>query len=150
MEKASGITVSSSSTDFTMTLCLVMGKERPKVSASWKASVPMRLEFTWPVMATRGMESLRASAMAVRRFMAPGPLVAIQTAGRPVVLAIPWAMKPAACSWRTSTWRMELEASWLYRGRTEPPGIPATVVTPCRSSSFTIIWAPVASIIISS
>ena len=34
------------------------------------------------------------------RFVAPGPLVPIATADRPVILVAPSAAKPAACSWR--------------------------------------------------
>ena len=51
----------------------------PTMSASWKASVPMRFEKTWPVMQTIGTESMYASAMAVTRLVAPGPDVAIAT-----------------------------------------------------------------------
>ena len=39
-------------------LCLVIGKVMPRMSASWKASVPMKAELTWPVMATIGTESM--------------------------------------------------------------------------------------------
>ena len=39
---------------------------------------------TWPVMAMSGMLSILASAMAVTRFVAPGPLVAMHTPGLPV------------------------------------------------------------------
>ena len=42
---------------------------------------------TWPVMATIGTLSSLASAMAVTRFVAPGPLVAMQTPILPVVRA---------------------------------------------------------------
>ena len=96
--KASGMAVRSSSGLFTMIECFVIEKLSPKVSASWKASVPKRLVFTCPVIAIIGIESQRASAIAVRRFIAPGPEVAIQTAGLPVVRAIPCAINPAACS----------------------------------------------------
>ena len=51
----------------------------PKVSASWKASLPMSLVETWPVMATMGMESIMASTRPVVRLVAPGPEVAQQT-----------------------------------------------------------------------
>ena len=37
----------------------------PKVSASWKASLPISLLVTWPVMATMGMESIMASTRPV-------------------------------------------------------------------------------------
>ena len=43
------------------------------MSASWKASVPIALEATWPVIATSGTESMCASAIGVTRLVAPGP-----------------------------------------------------------------------------
>ena len=52
-------------------------------------------------MAISGMESAFASAMAVSKFRTPGPLVAKHTAGFSVERAIPSAIKPAACAWRT-------------------------------------------------
>ena len=51
----------------------------PVASISWNASVPMRFERTWPVIATSGVESIHASAIGVTRFVAPGPEVAIAT-----------------------------------------------------------------------
>ncbi len=42
----------------TRKLCFVMGIVMPTMSASWKASVPMRVEKTWPVMARSGTESM--------------------------------------------------------------------------------------------
>ena len=74
-------------TFFTMKLCLVAGRVMPKVSASWKASLPMSLEWTWPVMATMGMESIMASTRPVTRLVAPGPEVAQQTPTLPVARA---------------------------------------------------------------
>ena len=59
----------------------------PKVSASWKASLPMSLVETWPVMATIGMESIMASTRPVVRLVAPGPEVAQQTPTLPVARA---------------------------------------------------------------
>ena len=56
--------------------------------------------LTWPVMAIKGMLSSLASAMQVTRLVAPGPLVAMQTPGLPVVRAKPWAAKPPPCSCR--------------------------------------------------
>ena len=53
------------------------------MSASWKASVPMTDCATWPVIATSGTESRFAVAIPVRRFVAPGPDVAMQTPGLP-------------------------------------------------------------------
>ena len=59
----------------------------PRISASWKASVPIAADGTWPVIATIGTESIAASASGVTRFVAPGPEVAIQTPTRPVTWA---------------------------------------------------------------
>ncbi len=42
---------------------------------------------TCPVMATRGMESIMASARPVTRLVAPGPDVAMHTPTRPAALA---------------------------------------------------------------
>ena len=44
---------------------MVQGRVMPKVSASWKASLPISLLVTWPVMATMGMESIMASTRPV-------------------------------------------------------------------------------------
>ena len=68
-------------------LCLVTGRVMPVVSASWKASLPMRLLVTCPVKATIGTESMDAVASPVTRFVAPGPLVATHTPTLPVVRA---------------------------------------------------------------
>ena len=71
----------------TRKLCLVIGKVMPLMSASWKASVPMEVDATWPVIATMGTESMYASVSAVTRFAAPGPEVAMHTPTRPVAWA---------------------------------------------------------------
>ena len=71
-----------------MTTGIVM----PVMSHSWKASVPIRVVRTWPVMQTRGVESIQASAIGVTRFVAPGPDVAIATPTRPDARAYPCAM----------------------------------------------------------
>ena len=70
----------------------------PRISASWKASVPIAPDATWPVMATTGTESICASASGVTRLVAPGPDVAMQTPTRPVAWAYPVAACPAPCS----------------------------------------------------
>ena len=44
----------------------------------------MLYDGTWPVIDTSGIESMKASASAVTRFVAPGPLVAMHTPTRPV------------------------------------------------------------------
>ena len=71
----------------TRKLCLVIGIVMPRMSASWKASVPMAPLATWPVIATIGTESMCASASGVTRLVAPGPLVAMQTPTWPVAAA---------------------------------------------------------------
>ena len=66
---------------------MTIGITMPVMSASWKASVPMRWVGTWPVMAISGVESRKASAIGVTRFVAPGPDVAMQTPTLPVTRA---------------------------------------------------------------
>ena len=127
----------------TRKLCLVIGRVMPRMSASWKASVPIAWEFTWPVMATIGTESMYASASPVTRFVAPGPEVAMQTPTRPVTIAYPSAAWAAPCSCRTRMWRMLESNSGSYAGRIAPPGIPKTTSAPRLSSDLTSAWAPV-------
>ena len=71
----------------TRKLCLVIGNVMPRMSASWKASVPIDPLGTCPVIATTGTESMYASASGVTRLVAPGPEVAMQTPTRPVAAA---------------------------------------------------------------
>ena len=56
--KASPMVRAMSSGLVTRKLCLVIGIVIPEMSASWKASVPIMLLDTWPVMATIGTESM--------------------------------------------------------------------------------------------
>ena len=114
----------------------------PQVFTSWKASVPIIERGTCPVIATSGTESSFASAIAVIRFVAPGPEVAKQTAALPVERAMPWAINPAPCSCRASICRIGLAYRALYSGRFAPPGIPAIMVTPRISSILMSISAP--------
>ena len=58
MWKASRTARGMSSARVTSSLCLVIERVMPTVSTSWKASVPMALVPTWPVMTTRGTESM--------------------------------------------------------------------------------------------
>ena len=67
--------------------CFTIGSVMPVMSASWKASVPIRSLRTCQVMATSGDESRYAVAMPVTRLVAPGPLVAVQTPTLPVARA---------------------------------------------------------------
>ena len=71
----------------TSSLCLVTERVMPTVSHSWKASVPIAPVETWPVIATIGIESMKASHSGVTRFVAAGPLVTMATPGRPVTWA---------------------------------------------------------------
>ena len=87
MWNASAIAAGIRSVRVTSSLCLVMGSVTPVMSTSWNASVPISGLGTWPVMATIGTESMYASASAVTRLVAPGPLVAMQTPGLPVAHA---------------------------------------------------------------
>ncbi len=85
--KASATRLGISSGEVTRNECFTNGMVEPTMSASWKASVPMEVEPTWPVMATMGTESMWASPMAVTRLVAPGPEVATQTPTPPVAMA---------------------------------------------------------------
>ena len=85
--KARCMVCSSSSGLFTRKFCFVIGIVMPQMSTSWKASWPMVLRFTCPVMATTGIESRKAFARPVTRFVAPGPEVAQQTPTVPLALA---------------------------------------------------------------
>ncbi|GAA3420986.1 hypothetical protein GCM10018952_66120 [Streptosporangium vulgare] len=87
MWNASTIVLGMSSGLVIRKLCFVIGMVIPEMSASWKASVPMALLATWPVIATIGTESMYASAIGVTRLVAPGPLVAMQTPTLPVACA---------------------------------------------------------------
>ncbi len=76
------------------------------MSTTWWASLWSLDDAAWPVIATIGARSRKASATPVTRFVAPGPSVPIATAARPV--SRPWtsAMNAAPCSWRVVTWRI--------------------------------------------
>ena len=67
--------------------CLTIGMVMPKVSASWKPSVPSRSVRTWPVKNTTGTESIIASVSGVTMFVAPGPDVAKHTPTLPEAFA---------------------------------------------------------------
>ena len=66
---------------------LVQAAAMEQMSHSWKASEPSTGRATCPVMAIMGTESARAPISPVTRLVAPGPEVATQTPGRPVILA---------------------------------------------------------------
>ncbi len=67
--------------------CFTIGIVMPEMSASWKPSVPIRSVRTCPVRKTVGTLSITASAMAVTRLVAPGPLVASATPTFPEAFA---------------------------------------------------------------
>ena len=73
-------------------------------------------------MATSGMESIYAVARAVSKFSAPGPDVAMQTPGRPLIRPYAAAACPAFCSCRTRIWQMGLSARQSYTGQIAAPG----------------------------
>ena len=85
--KASATTRGMSFTSVMSQLCLVMSIVTPVMGTSWKASVPMAVVATWPVMTTMGIESIMASARGVTMLVAPGPDVTMATPGRPVTWA---------------------------------------------------------------
>ena len=58
MWNASAMAAGIRATSVTSSLCLVTGSVIPVMSASWNASVPIRLVPTWPVIATIGTESM--------------------------------------------------------------------------------------------
>ena len=66
---------------------MVIGSVTPVTSVSWKASVPIAFEPTWPVMQTMGDESSMAVAMPVTMLVAPGPEVAMATPTLPLARA---------------------------------------------------------------
>src|SRR5438128_11722747 len=71
----------------TSQLCLVTDMVMPVVSHSWKASEPIAVLGTWPVMQTIGIESMYASHNGVTMLVAEGALVNIAQSGR----AVKWA-----------------------------------------------------------
>src|SRR6185437_13179599 len=88
-----------------------------------------------------------ASPMPAKVLNAPGPVLVMQTPTRSEVRAYPWAAKAAACSWRTTTQRIDESARASQRPRACWPGIPKTTSTPCASSAPTSAWAPVSSVV---
>ena len=101
-----------------------MAREISTMAVSWKASLPITACGTCPVMATTGTLSSFASARAVTRFVAPGPLVAMHTPTSPVTRATPWAANPPPCSCRGRMVRRSSDAAssaWCS-GMLAPPG----------------------------
>src|SRR4051812_26573175 len=71
---AAAMVAGMSSTSFTRKECLVIGIVMPTMSASWKASVPISVENTWPAMNTTGTEAMSASRVARARLVAAADL----------------------------------------------------------------------------
>ncbi len=91
-------------------------------STSCWYSLPSADVADWPTMATTGWWSIFASYRPLSRWIAPGPLVARQTATSPVNLAWATAMKAAISSWRH--W-MNLGLSPALRRATVMPVMPS-------------------------
>ena len=90
-----------------------------------------------------GMLSMNASEIVVRRFIAPGPLVAMHTPTLPVERAYPWAIKPPPCSCLGRITRIFFErVKALWRSIEEPPGYAKTMSTPSFSRQRTTTSAP--------
>ena len=58
ISNAAAMAAGMSAAFFTRKECFVIGIVMPTMSASWNASVPIRVENTWPVIATSGTESM--------------------------------------------------------------------------------------------
>jgi hypothetical protein len=123
---------------------LVTGSSIRGMSTSWWDSLWSLSDPVWPVMATIGARSRNASAIPVTRLVAPGPSVAIATAGRPV--RRPWtsAMNAAPCSWRVVTWVMRVSSARASRmSIVSSPGTENTHSQPSAARQSTRSWAAV-------
>ena len=132
-----------SSGSVTRKLCLVIGIVMPRMSASWKASVPIERRAD---LAGDGHDRDGVHVGVGQRGDQVGgarPDVAMHTPTRPVAAAYPWAAWPAPCSWRTRMWRIVESISGSYAGRMAPPGMPKMSVVPAASSDLIRLCAPV-------
>src|ERR1039458_1900305 len=93
----------------------------------------IRLSPTCAEIATTGVLLVVASAVPSSRLMAPGPRVAEHTPARPVTRPKISAMNDAACSCRTSTYRIDDPARASTKRMFSSPGMPNTQVTPSCS-----------------
>jgi hypothetical protein len=84
-----------------------MGSVTPVMSVSWKASLPISLLPTCPVMQTMGEGVEHRGGDAGHHVRGAGSGGGDGDADLPVARANPSAMCVAPCSWRTSTWRIE-------------------------------------------
>src|SRR4051794_18135390 len=115
----------------------VIGLNIETTSMYWCDSLCIRSRSPWPVMATTGERSRNASAIAVTRFVAPGPSVPRQTPARRVSRPYMSAMYAPPCSWRTGT-NVTLErSSDSLRSSVSSPGMPNTYLTPSASRHST-------------
>ena len=116
----------------------------PVMSHSWKASVPIRCERTWPVMQTSGVESIQASAIGVTRFVAPGPGRRDRDAdppGRARVALAPCGRRPARGG-RARAARSCRARSRRRSAGSRRPGCRTSTSTPSASSERRIASAP--------
>ena len=82
--KALRTTSGMMSGEVTRAFHFVIGRNSPTRSMNWCDSLCIRSRAAWPVSATTGARSRKASPMGVTRFIAPGPSVPRQTPARPV------------------------------------------------------------------
>ena len=103
-------------------------------SSSWNAPGPITCVSTCPVIASSGARSTFASHSPVIRFVAPGPAMLKQAAGRPVSFAYAEAANAAAPSWRIPMNVIRPSASSRRIASASPrlewPTIPKTWRTP--------------------
>ena len=115
----------------------VTGLNIETTSMYWCDSLCIRSRSPWPVIATSGERSRNASAIAVTRFVAPGPSVPRQTPARCVSRPYMSAMYAPPCSWRTGTKETLERSSDSLRSSVSSPGMPNTYLTPSASRHST-------------
>ena len=97
----------------------------------------MRSRSAWPVRATSGARSRKASAMAVTRFSGPGAERAQADAGAPGQAAVHVGhVGPALLVSNRDEGDRRVASDWL-RSRVSSPGIPKTYLTPSASRHST-------------
>src|SRR3954471_12141557 len=123
--------------EFKRAFHFVTGFIMETMSMYWWDSLCMRSRSPWPVSATSGERSRKASATPVTRFVAPGPSVPRQTPARWVRRPYMSAMYAPPCSCRTGMKSTEELASDSLRSSVSSPGIPKTYSTPSTSRHST-------------
>ena len=133
-----------SSGSVTRKLCLVIGIVMPRMSASWKASVPIAAAPTWPVIGDhRHRVHVRVGDRRdqVGRARAGGRHADPDPAGR--VRRTPAAAWPAPCSWRTRMCRICGVHQRVVRRQDRAARDAEDVSTPAASSDVIRLCAPV-------